>query len=80
MINRRNQPATTDAWRARELPSAALLTNNISPAWSPDGEQIVFPHPPNLLRVMNADGSGLRTLFRTRDVGRFGGTSWQPVR
>ncbi len=28
---------------------------------------------------MNADGSGLRTVFRARPIGRFGGASWQPV-
>lgn len=44
----------------------------ITPAWSPDGKQIVFAldptndqftHPPNQLYVMNADGSHLHLLI-----------------
>lgn len=54
-------------------------TANIWPAWSPDGAQIVFLSLPDRVRVMNADGSGLRTVFRARPIGRFGGVSWQPV-
>ena len=52
---------------------------NISPAWSPDGKQIVSLSLPNRVQVMNADGSRLRTVFRARPIGRFGGVSWQPV-
>ena len=54
-------------------------TDSFSPAWSPDGKQIVFLSLPNRVQVMNADGSGLRMVFRARPIGRFGGTSWQPV-
>ena len=56
-----------------------LAADNIWPAWSPDGKQIVFLSLPNRVQVMNADGSGLRTVFRARPIGRFGGVSWQPV-
>jgi Tol biopolymer transport system component len=55
------------------------LADNIWPAWSPDGKQIVSISLPNRIQVMNADGSGLRTVFRARPIGRFGGVSWQPV-
>ena len=53
--------------------------HSFSPAWSPDGKQIVSLSLPNRIQVMNADGSGLRTVFRARPIGRFGGASWQPV-
>ena len=56
-----------------------LSAEGIWPAWSPDGKQIVFVSMPNRIQVMNADGSGLRTVFRARPIGRFSGVSWQPV-
>ena len=56
-----------------------LFAENIWPAWSPDGKQIVFVSLPNRIQVMNADGRGLRTVFLARPIGRFGGVSWQPV-
>ena len=54
-------------------------TASFWPAWSPDGKQIVFVSLPNRIQVMNADGSGLHTVFHARPIGRFGGVSWQPV-
>jgi Tol biopolymer transport system component len=63
-----------------QLPSGDVVhADSIWPAWSPDGKQIVFVSLPNRLQVMNADGSGLRRVFRARPIGRFGGVSWQPV-
>ena len=80
--------ATDPPWTAFEIyvinPDGTGLrrltrtTDSLSPAWSPDGKQIVFLSLPNRVQVMNADGSGLRTVFRARPIGRFGGTSWQP--
>jgi Tol biopolymer transport system component len=49
--------------------SSALLDrrpNNVSPAWSPDGEQIVFLSDRDGdwgFYVMNADGSGQREIL-----------------
>jgi Tol biopolymer transport system component len=39
-------------------------------SWSPDGQRVLFARPfvgESSLRVMNADGSGRRTLFDTKD-------------
>jgi Tol biopolymer transport system component len=64
----------------RKLPSGGVVfADKMGPAWSPDGKQIAFVSRPNLLQVMSADGRGLRTVFRARPTGRFGGVSWQPV-
>ena len=81
--------ATDPPWTAFEihvinpdgtgLRRLTLTTDSFSPAWSPDGKQIVSLSLPNRIQVMNADGSGLRTVFRARPIGRFGGASWQPV-
>ena len=50
------------------------------PSWSPDGMHIVFLAVPNLLQVMNADGSGLHAVHRGRGLWLVGGPEWQPLR
>jgi Tol biopolymer transport system component len=39
------------------------LAEGYGPAWSPDGREIAFTGPGSEIRVMNADGSGLRTVM-----------------
>jgi Tol biopolymer transport system component len=52
----------------------------VGPSWSPDGRHIVFLAVPSLLQVMNADGSGLHTVVRGRELWLLGGPEWQPLR
>ena len=40
----------------------------IRPAWSPDGTQIAFSCDDHGIRVVGADGSGLRTVIRNEDL------------
>jgi len=40
----------------------------VRPAWSPDGTQIAFSCDDHGIRVVGADGSGLRTVIRNEDL------------
>ena len=41
-----------------------LTDDGLGPSWSPDCSKIVFAGPAVTIQIINADGSGLRTLTR----------------
>jgi TolB protein len=62
-------------------PLADNAQDDWNPAWSPDGTKIVFetgwPEADSKLRVVNADGSGLKTVRQSPESGN-SEPSWQP--
>ena len=48
------------------------------PAWSPDGERLVYVAPDGLFTV-NVDGSDVRRLTKTSSVVRDVAPAWQPI-
>jgi Tol biopolymer transport system component len=62
--------------RSRQVSKRVGMTVTITGAWSPDGKQIMFAldqnnnedsGQPNTMYVMNANGTGLRTVIGGQD-------------
>jgi Tol biopolymer transport system component len=69
-------------------PEGFVRVHEIGPTFSPDGRQIAFtvesygrtaPGPPTAeVRVANADGSNVRTIFSAGETGRLNVVGWEP--
>jgi len=56
--------------------SSGPASSEARPVWSPDGTKIAFESGDHLY-LMNADGTGVSTLFDTSNA--FAGADWQPL-
>jgi Tol biopolymer transport system component len=69
--------AVVDADGSNLTPLTTPSRCTVAPTWSPDGSQVVGTNQINELRVVNADGSGMRTI--RFPGGPFLYAAWNPI-